>query len=173
MDTVDAIAAKAARNEAEAKTAEIVTRIASMFRCDNAWVDDWSPVWRAALVGDHLVPRLTAHQIQRGFDDLLSKYKGNQPPKPAHIWEIAKDYLEKPKPKKAETAPEEPRAPRKPIDREKAAELSKRALEHITRGQRICREHGYGTPEAMRLLDENTHEFEAWWQAERAEMQGL
>lgn len=173
MDAVEAIELRRARKEAEEKAIEVAIRIRRMFRCDDAWIEEWGPIWKAALVGDRTAPRLTAHQIQRGFDELLSRYKGNQPPKPAHLWDIAKDYLKKPKPKRAAPEPEQPRPPRRPIDRTKAAELMRRAFDHISAVQRIMREHGYGTETAIRLADEQERKFKDWWRAEQAAAEGV
>ena len=175
MDAVESIEAKARRMEAT-KTAEAVTiKIRSLFRCDDEWVTHWVPLFKATLVGDEVEPRLTAHQINQGFTDLMMRYKAKTPPAPAHIWDIAKDYLEKPKPvtERYRTLQEpEPRTPRQPIDRERVKELMRRSFDIIDTGRRICMEHGYGTPEAKRLLDEQRRDFESWWTAEQANMRG-
>lgn len=151
MDTVEAIEARKAKEEAVAKAAQVVKSIARKFRCDDLWVEEWVPDFRRALVGDGTGPRLTAHQIQMAYDELMDTWKSREAPKPAHILEKGKQYVTKPKAKRTERAPA-------PVMRSFTPEERERNKAHVTaimdfvaaqepEFDKVKREHGYDSPE--------------------------
>lgn len=135
MDAVEAIEARAEREEATKKATQVVSKIASMFRCDEQWIEDFVPIFRAALVGDGSRPKLTAHQIHMAFTECMETWKTPKtPPMPAHILEKGKQYVTQPKRterKPSETEPERVYSPEE-RERNKAAVREMTAL--VVRG---------------------------------------
>lgn len=158
MNMVDGIAKRNAR----AKVEEILSEISASFDCPEGWVKSWGPRFMGALVGKGQAPEFTAEQIGRAFDDLMQSYKYRQPPKPAHVAELARELRPLKPMQKQHT---DPTPQRRWTDEERAANVAFTAAIMAKVDENAAKIHAagdYGTPERFAMAERCKAELQAW-----------